>query len=270
MTREPALFISHGSPLTVVTEDEYANALRTAGRHLVAVRKPTAVVVVSAHGLTPDGEVEVTADPKPRLIYDFGGFPDELYNISYPCPGKPDLAEEIAGRLGDAQLRATLLPRAGIDHGVWVPLVRLLPKADVPVVQVSMPFPSSPRTIFDMGRALAPLRDRGVLLIGSGGAVHNLRALNWHSRGKAADDWAVAFNTWLRDVVTRNAVEDLLDYEAKAPHASQAHPTPEHLYPVFFTAGCRFDSDRAETIVDEFQYECLSMYSFALTPTLTV
>ena len=266
MTRAPALFISHGSPLTVVTEDEYANALRALGRHLAVPRKLSAVVVVSAHGLTPDGEVEVTADPAPRLVYDFGGFPDELYTITYPCPGKPELAQEIAARLSDVNLRATLLPRAGLDHGVWVPLVRLLPKADVPVVQVSMPFPSSPRTVLALGRALGPLRDQGVLLIGSGGAVHNLRALNWHSRAKAPTAWAAEFNGWLRDVVTRNAVEVLLDYEAQAPNPQLAHPTPEHLYPVFFTMGCRFDSDRVETIIDEFQYETLSMYSFALVP----
>ncbi len=261
MGRGAALFLSHGSPLTVVTEDEYAEALRALGRKLP---RPEAVVVVSAHGLSRDGQVVIGGSAAPPLIYDFGGFPPELYQYRYPCPGHPAMAREIAARLSAASLKATIVPDGGIDHGVWVPLARLFPEADVPVVQVSMPYPSSPRTIYQQGQALASLRDANVLLIGSGGAVHNLRALNWHSRSKMPVAWADGFNRWLQKVVADDDVEQLLDYAARAPEPRLAHPTPDHLYPVFFTMGCRQREDSVETIIDEFQYETLSMYCFAL------
>jgi 4,5-DOPA dioxygenase extradiol len=261
MAQAAALFISHGSPLTVVTEDDYAQALRALGASLP---RPRAVVVVSAHGLSPDGQAAVTAGPAPPLVYDFGGFPPELYRIQYPCPGQPALAGKIADRLASLSLQVQLREDGGIDHGVWVPLARLFPGADVPVVQVTMPYPSSPRVIYEMGRALAPLRDEEVLLVGSGGAVHNLRALNWHSRSKQPVDWAAAFDSWLRRTVEQNDSEELLAYDTRAPQPHLAHPTPDHLYPVFFTVGARLPTDRPRTIVEEFQYETLSMYCFAL------
>jgi 4,5-DOPA dioxygenase extradiol len=261
MRTVPALFISHGSPLTVITEDDYAAALRATGRGLGA---PRAVVVVSAHGITPDGMVSITAAERPRLIYDFGGFPPELYRFEYACPGSPALAAELAERLGAVGLETGLDPLAGIDHGVWVPLARLFPAADVPVVQVSMPFPSPPERVLEMGRALGPLRDEGVLLVGSGGAVHNLRALDWHARSKTASPWAVAFDAWVRERVELGDVEALLRFRTEAPHAQMAHPTTDHFQPIFFTLGAMRDSDRPTTIVDEFQYQTLSMYSFAI------
>jgi 4,5-DOPA dioxygenase extradiol len=256
----PTLFVSHGSPMVAVTEDAYADALRALGARLP---RPRGVVVVSAHGLTPDGGVVVSAGDRPRLIYDFGGFPDELYRIAYPCPGDPALASEVAARLAPAGLEVTPDRDAGLDHGVWVPLLRLFPAADVPVVQVSMPYPSPPRTLFRMGESLRPLRDAGVLLVGSGGAVHNLARLNWHQKTSAPDRWAAEFSAWLKGAVERKAFDEVLDFAHAAPHARLAHPTPDHFYPVFFTLGAVRERDHVETVVDEFQYGCLSMYSFA-------
>ncbi len=261
MGTAPVLFISHGSPLTVVTEDDYAAALRATGRGL---GRPRAVVVVSAHGITRDPTVSVTASERPRLVYDFGGFPPELYRYEYPCPGSPEIAADVARRLGAAGLLARLDPAGGIDHGVWVPLARLFPGADVPVVQVSMPFPSPPERLLGIGRALEPLRDEEVVLVGSGGAVHNLRSLDWHSRSKEASPWAAEFNAWVRARVEEKDVAALVRFEADAPHARMAHPSTDHFQPIFFTLGAMRDADRPSTIVDEFQYQTLSMYSFAM------
>lgn len=262
MTIAPAFFISHGSPLTVITEDAYAETLRAVGRGLRGVR---AVVVVSAHGLSHEGEVRVTGAERPPLVYDFGGFPPQLYAYRYPCPGAPALAREIASRLEATGLRVGIDPEAGLDHGVWVPLARLFPEADVPVVQVSLPFPTEPERVLAMGAALAPMRDQGVVLVGSGGAVHNLRALNWHGHAGAPDVWAAEFNRWLMEQIAGKRIDAVVDFQRLAPNARMAHPTTEHFFPIFFTLGAWREDDRAETIVDEFQYESLSMYSFRLS-----
>jgi 4,5-DOPA dioxygenase extradiol len=258
----PAAFISHGSPLTVVTEDDYAEALRRFGRSLP---RPRGVVVMSAHGPSRPGTAAVTASTAPPLVYDFAGFPPELYRFRYACPGSPGLAEEVAAALRPLGLPAELDRESGLDHGVWVPLARLFPAADVPVVQLTMPFPGEEPRLAEMGRALAPLRETGVLLVGSGGAVHNLRALDWHAHGsKTASPWAREFNDWLEERVQRLATGELLRWASDAPHARLAHPYPDHLDPLFFTLGAALPGERATTIVDEFQYETLSMYSFAI------
>jgi len=257
--KAPAVFISHGSPLAVITEDDYAEALRGFGRRM---ERPTAIVVVSAHGLSPDGSVAVTAGERPPLIYDFGGFPSELYEYRYPCPGSPALAHEVGERFSSLGLKVSLSKNAGIDHGVWVPLARLFPEADVPVVQVSMPFPSTPRRIFAMGEALRPLRQSGVMLIGSGGAVHNLRELDWHGGRKDAAGWARAFNDWLKADIAAGRFDDILAFESQAPEPRRAHPTTEHFFPTFFTLGAAAESDRASVIADGFQYGTLSMFSY--------
>ena len=260
--KAPAVFISHGSPLAVVTEDDYAEKLRGFGRRM---ERPAGVVVVSAHGLSRDGTAAVTAGENPPLIYDFGGFPAELYEYRYPCPGSPALAREIGERLSPLGLKISLAKGAGIDHGAWVPLARLYPEADVPVVQVSMPFPSPPRRVFAMGEALRPMREAGVMLVGSGGAVHNLRELDWHGRGKDGAGWARAFNDWLKAAVAERRFDDILAFEAKAPEARRAHPTTEHFFPTFFTLGAAEAAEKASVIADEFQYGSLSMYSYAFS-----
>ena len=259
----PTLFVSHGAPTAAITEDALAAGLRALGARLP---RPRAAVVVSAHGLTPDGQVSVTAGERPRLVYDFTGFPEALYRIQYPCPGDPALAADIGRRLSAAGYAVELEADAGLDHGVWVPLLRLFPKADVPVVQVSMPYPSRPETVLAIGRALSPLRDEEVFLVGSGGAVHNLGRLAWGDPGAPPDAWATAFDTWLRERVEARRIEEILDFERRAPHARLAHPTTDHFYPIFVTLGAMREGDRVETVVDGFQMGNLSLYSFLASP----
>ena len=255
----PALFLSHGSPLMAVQDDDYTQALARLGQQLAHTR---AIVVMSAHGLSHHGSVEVTASPKPHLIYDFSGFPAALYQLQYPCPGAPQLAQRLVAQLGEAGIPAALNPHAGLDHGVWIPLLQLFPSAQIPVIQISLPYPASPAYIFNIGRALQTLRHEDVLLIGSGGATHNLSALHWQNFQHEADSWAIDFMAWLKEMIQQNRLERLFNYQFSAPHAAKAHPTVEHFYPLFFTLGCKTHHDSLEILADSFYYGNLSTFSF--------
>jgi len=172
--RSPALFVSHGSPMIAIEDDPWGRAL---GGFAARLPRPRAAVVVSGH-FEEREPVRVTASAAPETIHDFYGFPDALYRIRYPAPGDPALARRVAALLGGAGFAAELDPSRGLDHGAWVPLRFLYPDATVPVVQVSQPAPRSPETMLALGAALAPLRDDGVALVGTGGVVHNLRRID--------------------------------------------------------------------------------------------
>jgi 4,5-DOPA dioxygenase extradiol len=258
--RITALFVSHGAPSAALEDDDYTRALGTWAREQPP---PRAIVVVSAHG-EARGAPRVSAGERPHLIYDFHGFPPPLYALEYPAPGSPELATEVAAALVRGGLDAVLDTERGFDHGVWVPLRLLYSEADVPVVQVSLPVPRSPGVVLAMGTALAPLRERGVLLMGSGGIVHNLRRLE-------ADDghvapWAEGFDSWVAERLGAFDVQGLLRYASAAPDARLAAPTSEHFDPLFFLLGCRSEDDRLESVFTGFRYGTLSLRSFALTP----
>ena len=243
----PALFVSHGAPTTALqTEGAFARALRTFAEH---APRPRAIAMVSAHWETP--APRITGSEAPKLIYDFGGFADELYAVRYPCPGSPEVAQRIVALLPGAQLE----PRRGLDHGAWTPLRLMYPDADVPVVQVSLS--GDPR---QLGRALAPLRDEGVLLIGSGGAVHNLRRVDLSAEDAPVQPWACDFDRWLGDSVDSLSV-DL----SKAPNYQLAAPTPEHFEPLLVVLAAAQAGERAHTIYQGFQYGTLSMRSFSVS-----
>jgi 4,5-DOPA dioxygenase extradiol len=263
--RFPALFISHGSPMVALadSDDAYVHALHSYFAKLPA--RPKAVVVVSAHGLSPEGLVEITASSRPELIYDFGGFPKPLYEIEYPCPGSPELAVRIASKLTESGFTATLAQSSGLDHGVWVPARIAYPDADVPVIQVSMPYPTQPEKVLKLGRALAQLREEGVLLIGSGGLVHNLGKLVWHQKDGPAAPWAQEFELWVAARLAEKDVMGLCDFADAAPQANLAHPTPEHFYPIFFAVGASLAGDELDWIFRGVQYSSLSMSCFKLS-----
>jgi 4,5-DOPA dioxygenase extradiol len=260
MQRFPACFVSHGAPTAALDDDAYTRALAAFAQ---AQPAPRAVVVVSAHW-EAHGPVRVNAVARPPLIYDFGGFPDALYRLSYPAPGAPDLAAEVTALLQAAGIDTAQEASRGWDHGVWVPLRLMYPAAAVPVVEVSLPVPRTPARIMAMGAALAPLRDRGVLLFGSGGIVHNLRRLRFGEKQPPVDDWAVAFDEWVRTRLEQLDAAGLAGYRDSAPHAALAAPTTEHFDPLFFVLGARADADRIAPIFEGFEYGSLSMRSFAL------
>jgi 4,5-DOPA dioxygenase extradiol len=219
---------------------------------------------VSAHWQT-SGVTRVTSNPKPSLIYDFMGFPGWLYEVAYPCPGDRAIAQTVAVLLERAGIGARLDPDRGLDHGVWVPLSLAFPEATVPVVQVSLPLPSTPELLFTMGRALAPLRSEHVLLIGTGGIVHNLARLEADIDSPTPEPWAVEFDTWVREKAGNFDTEALAGYLRLAPHAGAAVPTSEHLDPLLFTMGTTLPGDVFYDIYEGFRHGTLSMRSFALT-----
>jgi 4,5-DOPA dioxygenase extradiol len=264
MARIPTLFVSHGSPLLAVVDSAARRFLIDLGPRLPA---PTSVVVISAHYDTRT--TEVTAAAQPETIHDFGGFPDELYRLRYPAPGDPELARDIAARLSAAGVPAQIEPNRGLDHGAWIPLKLMLPRADVPVVQVSIGTRRSPEEHFAMGRALRPLRDNGALILGSGGATHNL-GLYARARGRddesAPPEWVEAFNEWTAGAVAARRFADLFRYQELAPYAAQNHPTPEHYLPLFVTLGAAHDDEAGVRIHASYDRGLLSLdaYSFGL------
>lgn len=255
MSRTPLVFISHGAPTVALEESDFTRAVRAYGAALAGAR---AVVVVSAHWQTRGG-IHVNAVPEPPTIYDFGGFSPELYRVRYDAPGDPALARRIATLLGGAPLEET----RGWDHGLWVPLKHLLPAATVPIVEVSQPVPATPHDLLQLGRALAPLREEGVVLIGSGGIVHNLSRISLGDPHRPAEPWAKSFDDWVAARLERMEFAALAEYRAQAPNARDAVPTPEHFDPLFFIAGASDDADRFRSIYEGFEFGTLSMRTFA-------
>ncbi len=223
----PAIFLAHGSPL-LLDDDAWVREL---GGWAAAMPRPTAVLMLSAHW--EERPITLGATRRVPLVYDFYGFPAKYYDVRYPAPGAPELAARVEALLGGREPVAR--SDRGLDHGAYVPLLAMYPKADVPVLQVSLPS-EDPATLFELGRALAPLRREGVLIVGSGFLTHNLRAMDM-SPGAATPAWAVEFDAWAADVLARQDVDELLDYRRRAPGVRQALPTREHFVPVLAAAG---------------------------------
>lgn len=245
--------------MIAIEDDPFTRSLERLGRELP---KPAAVVAVSAHWEAPP-PFRVNAAPNPGLLYDFGGFPDELFAKTYPCAGEPALAERIRRRLTDAGLTAELETGRGLDHGVWTPLCRIFPNADIPVVQISLPVPRDPAVVLRLGRILSPLRDDNVLLMGTGGIVHNLRRLRYGAKDGPIDPWAEEFDAWVKSRLDGDDVAALLDYRRRGPQAAQAVQGPEHFDPLFFSIGASGQNTVATYIFEGIQYGNLSLRSIA-------
>jgi 4,5-DOPA dioxygenase extradiol len=260
VSRAAAVFLSHGSPTTALEDDPYTAVVRGLARH-----RPAAVLILSAHWTT-GGAVGVTAADRHRLIYDFGGFPEELYQLTYPARGDPDLAGRTVSLLEAAQIPARLDGLRGLDHGAWIPMRIAWPDAKVPVVQVSLPAEASPEALVRLGRALTPLREQGVLLLGSGGLVHNLYLVNLADKDRAVDPWAREFDAWVAERLERLDLPALLRYRDEAPAAAMAVPTTEHFDPLFVVLGAASPGERVQTLFEGFHYGNLGMRSFQLQP----
>ena len=228
MTRTPALFIGHGSPMNTLQRNGYTDAWRAFGQHLP---RPRAVLAVSAHWYF--GATAVTAMPKPRTIHDFYGFPQPLFDFDYPAPGAPDLAEEVA-ELVKPEWMGLDRDQWGLDHGTWSVLAHVYPEADVPVVQLSINALKPLEYHLELAARLAPLRERGVMIVASGNVVHNLRMLQWN-QPELAYDWAERFDDAVAEQLMRDpgAVLKLLEH----PDYDLAVPTPDHFIPILYLAG---------------------------------
>ena len=232
MDRTPSLFVSHGSPTFAIDPGQAGPLLAQLGRELP---RPKAVLVFSPHWITRGLRVGMTA--KPETIHDFGGFPDELYRIQYPAPGTPDVAMRALELLNADGWQAQPDNERGLDHGAWVPVRHLYPDADVPVFQVSMPHTLDGEGAVKLGRALSPLADEGVLIVGSGSITHNLREVQWTAKEGEGETYATEFVNWARKSVKAHDGNALANYLKAAPHALRAHPTPDHYLPLPFAFG---------------------------------
>jgi 4,5-DOPA dioxygenase extradiol len=243
--RMPAIYLSHGAP-PLADDKLWTGQLADWSAELP---RPASVLMVSAHWEA--APLALGATTTVPLVYDFWGFPEHYYQVKYPAPGAPELAGDVRKLLRSAGMPVADLPDRGLDHGAYVPLVEMYPHADVPVLQISMPT-LDPRQLFEVGRRLAPLRDDGVLIVGSGFFTHNLRAI---SPGGAVPSVMAEFDHWGQEVLGRGDIDALLDFEHKAPAARLAHPRTEHFAPLFVTLGAvSGDLSGARTVIDGFWF----------------
>ena len=234
----PALYIGHGAP-PLVDDELWVSQLAAWSADLP---RPTAILIVSAHWESAPLTIGATDTGVP-LVYDFGGFPERYYRTTYASPGAPDLAARVKALVSDTET-VTEQPNRGLDHGAYVPLTVMYPAADVPVLQISMPT-LDPEKLLALGRRLAPLRDEGVLIIGSGFLTHGLPFLRDFRVDQPAPGWSSEFDAWTSEVLARGAVDELLDFRNLAPGMPYAHPTIEHFAPMFVTLGAAADPTAA-------------------------
>ncbi len=249
----PTIFFGHGNPLNALLRNNYTQGWETIGQ---SVRRPTAVLCVSAHWYFP--ATAVTAMAAPRTIHDFGGFPRELYQVQYPAPGSPELARRVEQLLAPVPV-ALDEESWGLDHGTWSVLCHVFPKADIPVVQLSIDETQPPQFHYELAKRLAPLRDEGVLVIGSGNSVHNLHTYAWGKHEVEPFDWAVRFETLARELLMSGEDAPLVNYEELGRDALLSAPTPDHYLPLVYVMALRRPDDVVTFPVQGFDGGSISM-----------
>jgi len=254
----PSLFISHGSPMLPLTEAPARRFLEGLGASL---DRPRAIVVASAHWETERPAVNAVA--RNPTIHDFYGFPPALYRLSYPAPGDPALAERVHGLLAAAGFSPEIDRERGLDHGAWCPLLLAYPKADIPVLQVSVQTHLGPAHHLRLGEALAPLRAEGVLLIGSGSWTHDLRRFRGQAMDAPEAPDVVEFSDWMDAALVQGRRDELLAYRSKAPHGADEHPTEEHLLPLFVALGAGGTAAKPTRIHKSASHGVLRMDAYA-------
>ena len=254
----PSLFLSHGAPTLPLTDTPARSFLSQLGGMLA---RPKAILVISAHWET--SVPTINAVDRNETIHDFGGFPRPLYELRYPAAGSPTIAARVSDLLSGSGIDSRIDPSRGLDHGAWVPLLLMYPQADVPVLQLSVQPHLGPGHHLRIGRALAPLRQEGVLIIGSGSLTHDLSEFRGHGPNDPAPDWVNAFADWFHSALTTGRTDDLLDYRRQAPFAVKNHPSEEHLLPLYAALGAAGESTRAERLHASATYSILRMDVYA-------
>ena len=258
MSREPmpVVFFGHGSPMGALETNE---TTRSWAAIAASIPKPRAILAISAHWETR--VTAVTAMERPRTIHDFGAsFPKTLFDLEYPAPGDQALARRVAELL--APTPVVLDDRQwGLDHGTWSVLVKAYPDADVPVVQLGLDINLTPAQRFDIGRRLAPLRDEGVLVMGTGNIVHNLSLMDWGNRDCAPFDWSARFLGEMREAIVKDEPQRVIDFASLGDDAARAAPTPEHFWPLLYVLGARRPADKVRLVNDRIEHGSLGMTS---------
>lgn len=254
--RMPAVFVSHGAPDALLKAPDAVARWGEIGK---LVPEPAAILVVSAHWEARQPTVSLSGSPE--TIHDFSGFSPELYRMQYRAPGAPALAERVVSLLSAAGLAADLNPNRGLDHGAWVPLSAMYPQANVPITQLSLVRGADPATHFELGRALAPLREEGVLIVGSGAITHNFAWLDWRAEAdKAPLPQAETFTNWVAERLAAQDIQALLTYRS-APYGAESHPSEEHFLPFFVALGAAKDNT-PQRYRPRFSYGALSMDAY--------
>jgi 4,5-DOPA dioxygenase extradiol len=253
----PALFIGHGNPMNILGQNRWAEAWRSLGE---ALPQPKAILAVSAHWYIP--ATMVTAMPHPRTIHDFGGFPRELYERTYPASGDPLLAARVRDML--APIPVKLDEEWGLDHGAWSVLYHMFPKAHIPIVQLSIDRRNLPSFHYEIGKLLAPLRNEGVLLLGSGNLVHNIQEYEWGKRDIGAFDWGIRFEEKIRHALLSEEDNQIIKYQSLGPDAQLSVPTPDHFLPLLYVLGSRRKGEHVRFPIEGFDGGSMSMLTMEI------
>jgi 4,5-DOPA dioxygenase extradiol len=257
--RMPVLFLGHGSPMNAIEGNEFVQGWRVIGKTLP---KPNAVLCVSAHWETKG--TFVTAMEKPKTIHDFGGFPEELYKVQYPAPGSLELAKGVKGIVNKTEVG--LDDKWGLDHGAWSVIKHLYPDADVPVIQLSLDYQRSPEYHYELAKELAPLRNKGVLIIGSGNMVHNLRMVDWKRLNEVnySYDWATEASEKIKKSILSDDHKKLINYQSQGKEFNLAIPTPEHYLPLIYALALKQENEMISLFNDKAVGGSLTMTSLKI------
>ncbi len=255
--RMPVLFVGHGNPMNAIEKNIYSDNWRSMGKTLP---RPRAILSVSAHWITKG--TRVTGNAKPKTIHDFGGFPQQLFDVQYPAPGTPEFAKMTKEAVTYSHLQTD--DSWGLDHGTWSVLLPMYPAADIPVYQLSLDYDQPPTYHYEIGKQLSKLRDKGVLIIGSGNLVHNLGKVDW-SGGNKVFDWALEFDTKFTDWMNKGDHKSILEYQKLlGTTATMAHPTYDHLLPLFYILGLQQKGEKITYFNDQFDMASISMRSMLI------
>lgn len=252
MKSMPVIFIGHGSPMNAVEDNEYTGAWKETG---LKIGKPDAILSISAHWVT--NGTKINDSEKPKTIYDMYGFPKELYRVAYDAPGAPELAHETIKLIGR---EVKIDNNWGIDHGTWSVLCKMYPDADIPVFQLSIDQHASAEEHYMTGKTLSPLREKGVLIFGSGNVVHNLSKVDFKMQGGYS--WAEIFDEYIKNKIISRQYEDVIDYKSAGESSAQAFYTTEHFYPLLYVLGASGYNDKLTVFNDSFTLGSLSMTSY--------
>jgi 4,5-DOPA dioxygenase extradiol len=252
----PVLFLGHGSPMNAIEENEFVNGFRNVAKE---IPKPQAILCISAHWETRG--TFVTALEKPTTIHDFGGFPKALFDVQYPAPGSPDLAKETKSIIKKTEVH--LDDKWGLDHGAWSVIKHLYPNADVPVIQLSLDYYQTPQYHYELAKELASLREKGVLIIGSGNMVHNLGLVAWNKLSEVgfAHDWALEASDKMKKFILSNDHQQLINYNSHGKAFSLAIPSPEHYLPLLYTLALKGEKEKVTLFNDKAVAGALTMTS---------
>jgi 4,5-DOPA dioxygenase extradiol len=254
----PVLFLGHGSPMNAIEDNQFVRGFKEIVK---SIPRPKAVLCISAHWYIKG--TKVLSSSMPKTIHDFGGFPDALYQVQYPAKGDPELAKEVKNLLGS---EASLTDDWGLDHGAWSVLIHLFPKADIPVIQLSIDYSQPSSHHFELGKLLKKLRNKGILVVGSGNIVHNLGMIDWANMNKADHgyDWAIEAREQVNKAILNRDFNSLIHYEKHGKAFQNAIPTPDHYLPLLYTLGMLDTTDSLELFNDKLVAGSLSMTSLRL------